>query len=118
MGQRAQLIAEMDRAVTTGFLRQFRSLVAQLAPARDRRTILLISDGFAIEPGREVADLRRAYFPQTSHCNVPSDVFCPSDNTSLSATRMSEEFEPILKLAAAANITIDTIDSRGLAGSG
>ena len=116
IGQRAQLIAEMDRAVTVGFLRQFRSLVAQLAPARDRRTILLISDGFAIEPGKEVADLRRAYFPQTSHCNVPADVFCPSDTTSLSATRMSEEFEPVLKLAAAANITIDTIDSRGLAG--
>jgi VWFA-related protein len=29
---------------------------------------------------------------------------------------MQEEFEPILKLAAAGNITIDTIDSRGLYG--
>jgi VWFA-related protein len=29
---------------------------------------------------------------------------------------MSDEFEPILKVAAASNVTIDTIDSRGLYG--
>jgi VWFA-related protein len=33
-----------------------------------------------------------------------------------SSNRMSEEFEPILKLAATGNITVDTIDSRGLYG--
>ena len=113
--QQAQAIAELDRTLTVGFLRQFRSLVAQLARARDRRTIVLVSDGFQIEPGREALALVNAFFPPGSHCLAPSDVFCPP-NALLSTSRMTEEFEPILKLAAASNVTIDTIDSRGLYG--
>jgi VWFA-related protein len=114
--QQLQMAAELERTVTVGYLRQFRSLVAQLAPARDRRTILLISDGFGIEPGREALALMSAYFPPASHCMVPATVYCPPSLGLQSSNRMSEEFEPILKLAAAANITIDTIDSRGLYG--
>jgi VWFA-related protein len=110
--EQSRQIAEMDATVTVGFLRQLGSLVAQLAPARDRRTILLMSDGLAIEPGREALALVNAYFPAASHCMVPADVYCPP-NQMISASRMSEEFEPILKLAAASNVTIDTIDSRG-----
>ena len=34
----------------------------------------------------------------------------------MTSVRMQEEFEPILQLAAKSNITIDTIDSRGLYG--
>jgi VWFA-related protein len=111
--QQAQAIAELDRVLTVGFLRQFRSLVTQLAHARDRRTIVLISDGFQIEPGREALALVNAFFPPASHCLAPVDVFCPS-NQMPSTSR--GEFEPILQLAAASNITIDTIDSRGLYG--
>jgi VWFA-related protein len=113
-GQSRQ-IAEMDRTLTVGFLRHFRSLVAQLARARDRRTIVLISDGFSVEPGREALALVNAFFPPASHCLVPPDVFCPPDGLQ-STSRIAEEFEPILQLAAAGNITIDTIDSRGLYG--
>jgi VWFA-related protein len=114
--QQLQQVSELEHTVTVGYLRQLRSLVAQLAPARDRRTILLISDGFAIEPGREASSLMSAYFPPASHCQVPADVYCPPDLGLRSTNRMSEEFGPILKLAAASNITIDTIDSRGLYG--
>ena len=113
--QQSHQIAELDRVLTVGFLRQFRSLVAQLARARDRRTIVLISDGFQIEPGREALALVNAFFPPASHCFVPSDVFCPP-NDMQSTSRMAEELEPILQLAAAGNITIDTVDSRGLYG--
>jgi len=108
-------LAELDRTLTIGFLRQFRSLVAQLARGRDRRTIVLLSDGFQIEPGREAYELMNAYFPYGSRCLVPPTIACPPGGL-LSAARMQEEFEPILKLAAAGNITIDTIDSRGLYG--
>jgi VWFA-related protein len=111
----AQQIAELDRNLTIGFLRQFRGLVVQLARARDRRTIVFLSDGFQIEPGREAIALVNAYFPQASNCLVPPGVYCPP-TTMLSTERMQDEFEPILKLAAASNITIDTIDSRGLYG--
>ena len=50
LSMHAQQIGDMDRALTIGFLRQFRALIAQLARARDRRTVVLISDGFSIEP--------------------------------------------------------------------
>jgi VWFA-related protein len=113
--QQAHQIAELDRTLTAGFLRQFRSLVAQLARARDRRTIVLISDGFQTEPGREALALVNAFFPPASHCLIPPDVFCPP-NQLQSTSRMAEEFEPILQLAAASNVTIDTVDSRGLYG--
>ena len=113
--EQSRQIAELDRTLTVGFLRQFRSVVAQLARARDRRTIVLISDGFQIEPGREALALVNAFFPPASHCLVPSDVFCPPNGLQ-STSRMSDEFEPILELAAASNVTIDTIDSRGLYG--
>ena len=113
--EQSRQIMEMDRALTIGFLRELRSLVAQLARARDRRTILLVSDGFTIEPGREALALVNAFFPPASHCLVPPDIFCPP-NGMQSTNRMAEEFEPILKLAAAGNVTIDTIDSRGLYG--
>jgi VWFA-related protein len=111
--QQAQAIAELDRVLTVGFLRQFRSLVAQLARARDRRTIVLISDGFQIEPGREALALVNAFFPPASHCLAPVDVFCPPNQIPFTSR---DEFEPILQLAAASNVTIDTIDSRGLYG--
>jgi VWFA-related protein len=108
-------IAELERTLTTGFLREFRALIAQLARARDRRTVVLISDGFGIEPGREPYALMNAYFPFGSHCLVPPTVNCPRGGVT-TAVRMQEEFEPILRLAARSNITIDTIDSRGLYG--
>jgi VWFA-related protein len=113
--EQSRQIGDLDRTLTVGFLREFRSVVAQLARARDRRTIVLISDGFQIEPGREALALVNAFFPPASHCLVPQGIFCPP-NGQLSTNRMSEEFEPILKLAAASNVTIDTIDSRGLYG--
>jgi VWFA-related protein len=42
-------------------------------------------------------------------------VGCPPNQRQFTE-RMAHEFEPILQLAAAGNVTIDTIDSRGLYG--
>ncbi len=95
-------IAELDRTLTIGFLREFRALISQLARARDRRTVILISDGFEIEPGHEAYAL--------------VDAYGLASGNRMTAVRMQEEFEPILQLAARSNITIDTIDSRGLYG--
>jgi VWFA-related protein len=113
--QQARAIAELDRTATVGFLREFRALLAQLARARDRRTVVLISDGFLVEPGREALALVNAFFPPASHCLVPMDVYCPRDELP-TANRATDEFEPLLKLAASGNVTIDTIDARGLYG--
>jgi VWFA-related protein len=113
---RARQIAELERSLNGDFLGQFRSLVAQLAQARDRRTVILVSDGFTLEPGREALSLFNAYFPPASHCLLPPDLHCPPDMMQ-SLNRLSSEFEPVLKLASGANIVIDTIDARGLTGA-
>ncbi|MDE3198586.1 MAG: VWA domain-containing protein [Acidobacteriota bacterium] len=112
---RAPQLAELDRALTVGYLREFRGLISQLARARDRRTVILISDGFQLDPGREAEALVNAYFPYSAHCLVPADVACPQSGTQAQA-RLQDEFQPILQMAARANITIDTIDARGLYG--
>jgi len=96
-------IAELDRTLTIGFLREFRALISQLARARDRRTVVLISDGFGIEPGHEAYELVDAFG-------------LASRSGPMAPARMQDEFEPILQVAARSNITIDTIDSRGLYG--
>ena len=116
MNQRAAQIAELDRTLTVGFLREFRALISQLARARDRRTVILMSDGFEIEPGREAFALVNAYFPFASHCLVPPTISCRADGdvTAARACRMSSS--RFCRLAAKSNITIDTIDSRGLYG--
>jgi VWFA-related protein len=112
----AKQIAETDRVLTAGFLREFRDLIAQLARGRDRRTVILISGGFQITPGKEARELFNAFFPPTAHCLVPDTVVCVSSDRLEASERMQGEFEPILRLAARSNITIDTIDSRGLYG--
>lgn len=118
LSMQVQQIAEMDRTLTIEFLRQFRALISQLARARDRRTVVLISEGFSVEPGREAATLMDAYFPFASHCLVPSQG--PSAmrciKSDVTPVRLTDEFEPILQLAARSNVVIDTIDSRGLYG--
>ena len=74
-------LAELDRTLTIGFLRQFRSLVAQLARGRDRRTIVLLSDGFQIEPGRAAYSLMDAFFPYSSRCLVPPNYCLPAQRS-------------------------------------
>jgi VWFA-related protein len=115
VNQRAAQIAELDRTLTVGFLREFRALISQLARAHDRRTVILLSDGFEIEPGSEAFALVNAYFPFASHCLVPPTISCLQTDLT-AAVRLQNEFEPILQLAAKSNVTIDTIDSRGLYG--
>jgi len=112
----AKEIAETDRVLTIGFLREFRDLIAQLGRGRDRRTVILISGGFQITPGKEARELFNAFFPPMRHCLVPDTVVCVSSDRLDGSERMQSEFEPIVRLAARSNITIDTIDSRGLYG--
>ncbi|HZL56815.1 MAG TPA: VWA domain-containing protein, partial [Bryobacteraceae bacterium] len=86
--RRAQEIAELDRELTVGFLRQFRFLIGQLSNALDRRTVVFLSDGFEIAPGREAYDLLTAYFPDLQRYALRT------------VERLQDEFEPILRIAA------------------
>src|SRR5579862_9474654 len=98
----ARSIAELDRTLTTGFLRQFRTLIEQLAHGSGRRTVVLISDGFSLAPGKAALELLSTYFPENRSEALQAN------------ERMQSEFEPVVRLAAANNIPIYTIDSRGL----
>jgi VWFA-related protein len=98
----AQGLAEQDRFLTVTLLGQLKTLVAQMTKSKEHRTVLLISDGFQMNAGREPWELLLAFFPELSrHVMNAHD-------------RLSSEFDAIVRVAAANNIVIDTIDSRGL----
>jgi VWFA-related protein len=98
----ADQLAKLEEAETATFLRQIGSLVEQLARAHDRRTVILFSDGFEMTPGRQVFDLLSSYFPEIRSAKLRT------------VARLQGALEPVLRLAANSNITIQTIDTRGL----
>jgi VWFA-related protein len=94
-------IASEDRGYNMSFFGELKSAVQQMAGGTERRTMVLVSDGFQMVPGKEALDLLVAYFPELRSTAHPS------------FERM-QELDPILHLAANRNIPIYTIDSRGL----
>jgi len=94
-------IASEDQIYNESFLSQFRSLAQTLSRVPGRRTIVFISDGFQLVPGKEAFDLLVAYFPEFRSMSLRS------------LDRMTD-LDPVLHLAANSNIPIYTIDSRGL----
>ena len=99
--QEADQLAEQDRQSIVAFVSGFRGLVEQLSRGGGRRTIILFSDGFELVPGQLAYDLLSAYFP-----GMPG--------IALHSVDRIQDMEPVLRLAANANIPIYTIDSRGL----
>ena len=97
---RASQLANQDRMYTVAFLQQFRSLLQQLARETGRRTMVLLSDGFQLVPGKQAYELLNAYFPDPQ--------------AALRAVDRIADLEAVLRLAADQNIPIYTIDSRGL----
>lgn len=98
----AEGLAGQDRDHTTILLSGLRDLVRQLAKGTEHRTLLLISDGFQISPGRDAWQLLQAYFPELTHLSFRG------------LERMQSEFESVVKVASHSNVIINTIDSRGL----
>jgi VWFA-related protein len=75
-------------------------VVEQLAGANGRHTLVLISDGFLMAPGKISFGLLEAYFPEFRSAQT--------------IERIQDLMEPIFRLAAKGNVPIYTIDSRGL----
>lgn len=98
----AARLALQERVYNQLFLRQLRDLVEQLSHGTDRRTVVLISDGFDLVPGRVEHMLLTAYFPEFRFEALSS------------VERMQGEFEQVVRLAAKSNVTIHTVDARGL----
>ena len=60
----ANQIALEDRVYARSFLSQFYSAVKELSHTTGRRTIVFISDGFQLVPGKQAFELLAAYFPE------------------------------------------------------
>jgi VWFA-related protein len=97
----ANQIASADRVYNMSFLSQLHSLVQTLSRVAGRRTIVLVSDGFQLVPGKEAFELLVAYFPEFR-------------SVALRTVDRMTDLDPVLHLAANSNIPIYTIDSRGL----
>jgi VWFA-related protein len=97
----ANQIASADRVYNMSFLSQLHSLVQTLSHVAGRRTIVLVSDGFQLVPGKEASELLVAYFPEFR-------------SVALRTVDRMTDLDPVLHLAANSNIPIYTIDSRGL----
>jgi VWFA-related protein len=95
--------AEAERwiAPSNKLLEQFRSVVEELAQLPTSRTLILVSDGFNIDPKREFYAAVSAYLPDRPQFHL--------DNSRSDAP----DLWSALKIAAERNITIDTVDSRG-----
>jgi VWFA-related protein len=93
--------SEQFREYDNGFFAQFNSVIAELAKLEGRRSLILISDGFTLMPGRELLATAGAYLPNSPY-------FTPD-----TAVNMQSALDRSLKIAAAENIMVSVIDSRG-----
>lgn len=92
--------AERWAGPTKALLDQFKSVVEELAKLPTGRTLILISDGFEINPKREFYAAVSAYLPNRSQFKL-------EDST--------KGLREALEVASDRNVVIFTIDSRGAA---
>jgi VWFA-related protein len=88
--------------LTRTFLQDLRNLTEQLSSMPGRRVVVMASDGFNLQPGRELFELLAAA------TGTPSILLrAPTDY-------VTNEMNAIVSLATAKNVTFYTVDSRGL----
>jgi len=95
-------LAERTSVMTRGFLQSLRALIAELGEVPTARSLILISDGFSLQPGAEFYGVAAAYLP-----NYADFRFSPPD-------QMEPFLIEILNGAVKKNISISAIDSRGV----
>lgn len=84
------------------FLEQLGRLVQQLGMFAGKRTIVLISDGFTIQPGRDLFELIAIYLKD------------PEIALQDPITRLDPQVDTVLRQADDRNVAFYTIDSRGV----
>jgi VWFA-related protein len=94
--------AESRRWVTVDFLNDLRGLVERLGEVPGKRTIIYVSDGFNVQPGRELFGLMAAY----TRCQGVL-----VDNT---AKAVEPEIRQVVRAAQMRDVSFYTLDSRGV----
>jgi VWFA-related protein len=93
--------AERTAILTRTFQQELKSIIASMASMPTERTLILISDGFNLVPGRELVGIARAYFPDD-----PEFRFTERDT--------QPQLDELLRLAQKHNVIVYALDSRGL----
>jgi VWFA-related protein len=86
---------------TQNILRQLQDAVQQLGRAPTARTLVLITDGFSLMPGRELFATMAVYFPK-DHWELNS------------GDDLQSRLDAILRLAAEKNVVVYSVALRGL----
>jgi VWFA-related protein len=94
--------AEQFAMFSNAFFAGLKGVVAELAKIDAHRTLVLVSDGFTLMPGKELYATAAGYLP-----NSPYFKFDP-------ARSLQPALDESLKLASANNIVVSTIDTRGV----
>jgi VWFA-related protein len=97
--------AERWTAPTAAVLEQFRRVVEELAKLPTGRTLILVSDGFNVNPKLEFYAIVSAYLPGRPQFKPDS-------------VNMEPDLREALKVASERNVTIYAVDSRGRSASG
>ncbi len=92
--------AERWTAPTSGLLEQFRSVVGELAKLLTGRTLILVSDGFNIDPKREFYRAVAAYLPNSPQFRLED------------SRNVDPGLREALQVASERNVTIYAVDSR------
>ena len=94
--------ARERRMLTRNFLSDLRSLTEQLSRTPGRRVLVMASDGFNLQPGRQLFDMIATYTNRPQYALLDQ------------SANLIEEMRAIVTLATARNVTFYTLDSRGL----
>jgi VWFA-related protein len=95
--------AERRAAPTSALLEQFKNVLEELAKLPTGRTLILVSDGFNVNPKREFYQTVSAYLPNRPEFKLDD------------AKDVEPTLQAALKVASERNVIIDAIDSRGAA---
>ncbi|HXJ92783.1 MAG TPA: VWA domain-containing protein [Terriglobia bacterium] len=98
----ANSAAQQRDNFTRSFLRDLRETVRQEGRLPGKRVLVLVSDGFNLQPGRDLYGVMAAY------TNNPTELLLsPTSN-------LETEIQDIVRLASDHDVTFYTLDSRGL----
>jgi VWFA-related protein len=87
------------------FLTQLKNVVLELAKLPAGRTLVLVSDGFSLQPAREFYAVAAAFLPKDTRFKMPG------------STDLESKLQSVIKVAVEGNVRIYSVDSRGLADS-
>ncbi len=93
--------AERTSLLTRAFLQELKTIINVMADVPTERTLILISDGFNLVPGRELFGIASAYFPDD-----------PERRSNCRDTQ--PEMNELLRLAQKDNVVVYALDSRGV----